>query len=143
MARYLALGIPLRDICSTLGLNHASWSRTISEPIFQEELRRVEAELEDRVLDDASSDPTLVQLKNLTRKAVETLSVELENTDVEQGASASTRIKAANSILDRAGYSSLPTTPTVNISFQLSKEKLDLVTGKAASVSPQPDSIEG
>jgi len=143
VARYLALGFPLSDICNALGLNKTTWSRTISEPIFQEELSRVQTELEDRILDDGVKDPVYAALKMGATKAVATLRAELENTNPEEGASASTRIKAANSILDRVGYNSARQQAAVNITFQLSREKLELACGKPAPVAPQPDSIEG
>ncbi len=143
VARYLALGFPLSDICDALGLNKATWARTVSEPIFREELSRIQMELEDRILDDGVKDPVYAALKIGAAKSVQTLLAEQANMNPEEGASASTRIKAANSILDRVGYNSAPQQAAVNITFQLSREKLELACGKPPSIEPQPDSIEG
>lgn len=144
VARYLALGVPLEDVCTTLGFSLQTWTRIISEPLFKEELSRIQKEIEDRIVEDAVSDPVHAKLKAASVKATNLLIAEVENNNPEEGANAGTRIKAANSILDRAGYTTgIQQSSGVNITFQLSKDKLNFALSKAGAVEPQPDIVNG
>jgi hypothetical protein len=98
-------------------------------------------ELEDRVLEDAVKDPVLAKLKTAALRSVERLISEVDN--AEEGASATSRIKAAESILDRCGYNHREKETGVSAIFiPLSQDKLDSILGKAP-LSPQPQNIQG
>jgi len=141
VARYLALGISLRDICAQFNLNHSTWSQVVITPLFKHEQLRIEAELEDKILDDEVKDPILARLKTATIKAVTRLVEEVDN--CQEGSSASTRIKAAESILDRCGYSHKEKETTLNTVFvPISQEKIDAIFAKTPLLT-QPDSVQG
>lgn len=141
VARYLGLGISLREICSQFGLNYSTWTQIVSTPIFKHEQERIASELEDRILDDAVKDPVTAQLKAATLKAVNRLVSEIDNES--ESASASTRIKAAESILDRCGYNHQPKETALSAVFvPISQEKLDAILAKS-EIKPQPQSIQG
>lgn len=143
VARYLALGVRLEDICAMYSLNLSSWRQIVTSPLFKHEVERVSSELEDRILEDAAKDPVMAQLKAGTLTAVKTLLHEAENHNPEEGASAGTRIRAAESILDRCGYNYKPEAPQSNVIFvSLGSEKLDAVLGKK-EITAQPTSVQG
>jgi hypothetical protein len=141
VARYLAFGVSLREICEQFNLNHSTWVQVVSTPLFKHEQQRIESELEDRLIDDEVKDPVLAKLKMATVKAVTRLVEEIDN--CQEGASASTRIKAAESILDRCGYSHKEKETTMNTVFvPIQQEKIDAIFKKMA-ITPQADSIQG
>ena len=143
VARYLALGVKLEDICQMYSLNLSSWRQITTSPLFQHEVARVAGELEDRILDDAVKDPVLAQLKAGTLSAVKRLLVEADNCNPEEGANAGTRIRAAESILDRCGYNYKQEPAQNNVIFvALGSEKLDAVLGKK-EITAQPTSVQG
>jgi hypothetical protein len=104
IARYLAMGADLRDVCRTYSLNYESWINITRSPLFKEEVARLERELEERMLQEISEDPVMQQLKVSALKAARTLDSELENYEKELGANASTRISASKTVLESAGY---------------------------------------
>lgn len=132
VARYMALGVPIEKICAALSLNLESVKRVAGDELFKAEVRRVEAELEERILEDAASDPVVAELKMAGKIAAARLVQEVENFDKESGGSAATRIKAAESILDRIGYSQPVSSNGPSLIFvELSPEKLAAVQKKA------------
>ena len=139
----MALGISLEEISKNLGLNLASWRQIVCEPLFKQEVARIGRELEDRLLDSAVSDPILAKMKMNAMKAVEVLVQEMENVEKEMGGTAATRIKAADSLLDRVGYNTPQLQANQNIIFlEMSSEKLSALKGKKV-LGKQPDSILG
>lgn len=143
VARYLALGLSLKEVCEQFNLNLDTWRQVTSTPLFKHEQERIMEELEDRVLEDAVKDPVLAKLKTSALKAVERLISEIDNGDKESGASATSRIKAAESILDRCGYNHREKETGVSAIFiPLSQDKLDSILGKAPLL-PQPQNIQG
>ena len=141
VARYLALGLSLKEVCEQFNLNLDTWRQVTSTPLFKHEQERIMEELEDRVLEDAVKDPVLAKLKTAALRSVERLISEVDN--AEEGASATSRIKAAESILDRCGYNHREKETGVSAIFiPLSQDKLDSILGKAP-LSPQPQNIQG
>jgi len=143
VARYLALGIPLADVCENLGLSLESWRQIVSEPLFKQEVKRVEGELEEKMLENAVSDPVVAKMKMSALQAVSVLVSEMNNQEKEMGASSATRIRAADSLLDRVGYNTPSVQNGSNIIFlEMSTAKLDALRGKKG-VAEQPDSVRG
>ena len=99
VAREMALGIPLKDICESRGLNLGSWYNTVCGELFKLEVKRFEQEIENAVVDEVSSEVVMNKLKALGAKAVGTLSSVMEN--IEQPASA---VSAAKVVLESLGY---------------------------------------
>ena len=137
VARYLALGIPLAEVCTAHGLNPTSWRVIVSSPMFQTLLTEVNQEIDERVAEEAVGDPTLATLRVNSLKAAQTLAGL-----VDKGDSDSVKIKAADSILDRTGYGREHEKPAPSVIFlELSAEKLAIVTNRF-SFTRQPEHIK-
>ena len=104
VALYLAMGSSLVDVCEVLGLKYETWRQIEKAPLFIEEVKRIQEKREEELLDKAEEDPIYLKLKLATNRAASMLVSEIENLDSETGGTAGTRIKAAESILDRTGY---------------------------------------
>ena len=104
VAQYLAFGHPLSAVCEVLKLDFERWRTISSSPLMKNEISRIQTEREIQLADQSLEDPLYAQLRLASKKAVDRLEVEVDNDDPETGANAGTRIKAATSILDRAGY---------------------------------------
>lgn len=104
VARELAVGLTLEEICKAKALNITSWRQITTSPLFREEIKRIRNQIEDAIVDDHVDDPARLRLINSRNRAAEVLREELDNHEREaEGATAATRIKAANSILEATG----------------------------------------
>ena len=104
VARYLAMGYDLEQICNAHGLNLTSWKQITTAPLFIEAKNRIHVELEDSHIDEHINDPVQMQLKMARRKATDRIIEEVDNFDKEnEGATSSTRLKAAEDILHMTG----------------------------------------
>ena len=143
VARYMALGLGLKEICDMFQLNHGTWQQITNTPLFKHEQERITSELEDRILEDAVKDPVIARIKAASLKAVNRLVEEIDAVGEESGATSSSRIKAAESILDRCGYNSKKEDhPTGAVFIPVTQDKLDAIFSKAG-ILPQPQSIQG
>jgi len=142
VARYMAIGCDLKTICDNYGLNYSSWLQITQAPLFREEVKRIELEIENRLVEESVTDRNILRMKLASTRAVARLEAEMDNIDADSGASAATRIKAATSILDRVGYSGKEDTgPSQNVVvFEFSKEKLEAVKSKS-QVGVQPEAV--
>jgi len=148
VAREMALGLSLVDICKARGLPLDSLQRVARGDLFKEEVKRCQALIDQELLEHASNDPILLKLKVLSDKAVDTLGVELDNYDPECGASSTSRISASKAVLDRAGYGSKREDEKAAqvIILSLSETKLNAVKDveiNAALIKSVPDSVDG
>ena len=126
--RLLALGRnTLREICDAHSLNYSSWVAITNTTLFKAELEKVVREIEEREIETASTDPVRLKLMAAGEKAATRLVAEMDNMSAD--ASASTRIKAAESILDRLGYSQRQeeSRPQQTIVLNVSASKLQLL----------------
>ena len=141
VARELAKGRVLKDICTALELKVTSWYSIVNAPLFQEEVSRLSRKLEEESLDEVRDNPVIARLEEESLTSVEMLAKERDNFNEEQGATSGSRIKAANSILDRAQYGSKRDEPlTSAVVINLSQAMLDRVSKERTAV-PQPDNF--
>jgi len=108
VAANLARGLPLERVLEFLGIPSSSdslkrWKRISADPLFKDEVRRMQERFENSLVQDEIRDPVYYSMKTAAREAAELLRTELSNDG--EGANAGSRIKAATSILDRTGYS--------------------------------------
>lgn len=143
VARYLALGIPLSNVCESLGLNLSTWRQISAQELFKAEVKRIEGEIESQFVEEQSSDPVFLELKAASRQAAKRLTEEVNNFDPDTGASAATRIKAATSVLDRIGLTGVTDQrPQTMINIQISQAKADLLAKqKEREKRVQPNAI--
>lgn len=124
VARELALGIPLDRICETRALNYNTWMLISREELFKSEIDRLHAEIEKQMIYDHCNDPVLVKLKSECLASAKRIVEERDCFDSEIGASSSTRLKAASSILDMNGYGKKEEQGNTAVIINLSPEKL-------------------
>jgi len=142
VARYMALGLSLKDICARYHLNYKSWQQTVRGDLFKAKVAELVEEIETNLVESVTEDPVLLKLKAAAGSAVDVLVTEMENVDEDTGASAATRISAADKLLKKAGYDSgMEEDKSAIINISLSQDMLDAVkiSGKIAK---QPDQIK-
>ena len=102
LMRRLLAGMTLREACEELGYSVSRASVIVNSPLFQEEMRRMQEEIDGKFVEAEGekihSDIVRRKLKNLAREAINTLEGCLGDR------SGSVRVSAAKEILDRAGY---------------------------------------
>ena len=103
----MAIGSKLKDICEARELNINSWYKITTCELFKEEVKNLAEKIDAEIIEQAAEDPIRRKLELASRTAVEVLEQEMVNHDRDyDGASSATRLKAADSILNRAGYGS-------------------------------------
>lgn len=128
VARYLALGVPLEEVCQAHGLEFLRWRTIVSSQMFRAVLEEINGEIDQRVAEEAVNDPTLATLRLNARKAADTLVEVMEG--AAEGVTASSRIKAADSILDRTGFArEKEAAPPQVVFLKISANQLALVMG--------------
>ena len=105
VAREMALGIDLTDICEARGLVLASMQRVCRGELFKVEIAKIQESIDQEIINKAAEDPVLAKLQGLSYRAVGVLGDEMDNYDQEAGGTATTRISASKAVLDKAGYS--------------------------------------
>jgi hypothetical protein len=141
VARELALGLTIEEICEARNLDLSSWKRIISKPIFQNALQDLHKEIDNQLIEDSKDDPVLSFMRSKALKAAQRLSEEMDNFDNAQGASSTTRITASKSLLDRIGYNSRDPEQAQNVvKIELSADKINFAKTKISSL-PQETTI--
>lgn len=138
VAREMAMGASLRDICDNRGLNISTWRQITTCALFLQEVERVGREIENEDIDDFVRDPVRLKLKNARFQAASRLVEEIDNFDKENtGASANTRLIAAKTVLEASGdLKAQETGPTVVINLQ--ESVLKQVMGESKPLPPAP-----
>jgi hypothetical protein len=137
VARELALGIPLRDICKSRNLVYESWTQITTSSLFRSEIARIQREIENDVIDHHVNDPVRLRLQNAGIAAADRMISEIDNFD---DGKAATRISAAVSTLEILGYKKQEQKNVIVLN--LSAAKLDTITG-LGDLTPQPETIKG
>lgn len=101
LMRRLVAGMTLSDACVDIGFSISRASLIVNSPLFQEEMKRMEAEVAREFVEaeaERPTDPTRIMLAESSEVAARTLKGALsdENPMV--------RVSAAKDILDRTGY---------------------------------------
>jgi hypothetical protein len=105
-------------------LNYESWLVITQASLFKSEVERIRQEVENSSIEQFINDPVRARMQTHANEAVEVLAEELNNHEKEDGASANTRLSAANSILDRIGYGRKDKDEMPSIIINLSTEKV-------------------
>lgn len=126
VARRIALQFPLREICMAMNLKHETWLGITQAPLFKEAVERIELEIQAAEIDDHINDRTLAKIKQERYNSVTRIVAERDNMDKEfLGATAATRIRAAEDMLKLSGdMDKEPDTKNVII-LNLAKSTLD------------------
>ena len=140
VARDLAMGIRLTDICSNRGLNYSSWGAIVSSELFKFEVKRLQQEIEDQIIDNHVNDPVRARLAAASHSAAERLIEEVNNFDPDSGAKSATRISAATTLLEINGYKKQEQKNVIVLN--LSESKLNSISG-LEQLQPQAESITG
>lgn len=143
VAREVALGFDLAEICRVRKLDYDAWKRVANGSLFKNEVERLSKEIEERMIQDAAEDPVTQTLKAGARSAAQALLNEIDNHDKEaDGATASTRIAASKAILEFAGFNKKEDQRAPSVVINISSAKATAMKIVEA-VSTQPESIIG
>jgi hypothetical protein len=113
--------------------------------LVQKRVREVTKELDARVIEEAAADPTMLFIRNKSMKAAARLAHEVDNMDREdEGATASTRLKAAETLLSIGGYRAKEEDRSGGVVIMISGDKINL--GRdiiEKNVTTMPDFVDG
>lgn len=143
VARLMALGRNVEDICETYKMDYQATLRQTQSTLFKTKLQELSSEIEAKLIEEAGSDPIMLELQSHGLKAAQRLGKEVNNMEEELGAAANSRIKASNDILKRLGYSeeSKQNTNPVNIVLNFNPETINRI--KEKKVEGQSYNVDG
>jgi len=125
VALELAKGGKLPDICEAYELSLLSWRQTVSQPLFKNAVADFQREIVDEEIEKHVNDPVRERILGARLSSVDTLITERDSVETEYGASAATRIKAAEKILELAGDFKKEEEKTNVVIIKLSRETLE------------------
>lgn len=99
--RYMALGSDVEEVAEFLDVPLNVVKKITKSPLFKTELVEMQREIDEQVIQEAASDPVMQVIKINALKAAKRLVDEIDN---DGDGSASTRIKACESVLNKGGY---------------------------------------
>lgn len=101
LMRRLVAGMTLSEACADIGFTVSRASIIVNSPLFQEEMKRMEADLASTFV-EAEAEKSADSTRNILSESAEVAAKTLRGAlDDENGM---TRISAAKDILDRTGY---------------------------------------
>ena len=112
--------------------------------LFKEKLSDLQEKLEEKMVEEFASNPILHSIREECGKSVDRLASERDN--FEEDANASSRIKAADSLLNRAGYVKPEDQKERDVIIvALSEEKLSKIREAqvGGKIPAQPDKVQG
>lgn len=143
VARDFAIGISLEDIAELRNLPMAEVKRVAEGATFQKAVEKIQIDIDAALVQEEASDPIRALLKAQAKKSVTRLSDEVDSDNKEGGACATTRIKAANSILTMLGYGKQEAQTNLAV-IMLSPDKLKSVNGfEQVTLDNVPDLVDG
>jgi len=145
VARDMALGFSIENICEGRKLNLSDWKRTVNSTLFAAEVERVRNLFEEQLLESYHDDPAFQKIKESRMIATQTLIDEMTNFDKETGGSGTTRLKAAVEVLEIAGVKKAQQQNTNVTILQISDTKAAALAKRTQqmgrTLSSQPTSI--
>jgi uncharacterized protein YdbL (DUF1318 family) len=144
-ARSLALGLDYEDIAVQTGLSVEDIAKVARGNLVKKRMREIQKEIDQQLVEDAAASPVVQYLKGKSMRMAETLVAEAENYNrEEQGATASTRIKAATEVLGLAGFQKQEEKKTQNAVIMISAEKVELGRDIIENnIKTMPDFVDG
>lgn len=132
VARELALGRRLKEVCEEMDLKLSTWQQIASKPLFKAEVQRIAQEIEKEMIQAAGEDPVRRFAKSKALPAVNLLAEEMTNDDPSQ-ANSNSRQNAAKALLSLGGYSASQPQTQVNlaaVNIAISPAKLEAMLSK-------------
>ena len=143
LMRKMLLGRTVEDICLEEGLDVELYKKASETALFKSEMKEMAAQVTTELATETASemakmDPMIRKLKGLVPAAVDRIADEMHNFNKDDGATASTRLDAAKTIIAMEGsYSPKKEAgsiaPIININF--SPAKLAMVEKRAAIIN--------
>ena len=140
----MALGLDYGDIATNHSLTLDQVAKMARGNLVQKKVREHMAALEARMLEDTAENPVRRFLHSKGLVAGRRLVDEMDNEDPELGASASTRIKAAEAVLKLGGHTPKEESSAVSMVINISAGKAEMA-GKIAKevIEHAPDYVDG
>lgn len=145
IARDVALGCSLEDIAALRDISLEDLKKVTRGGTFSKAVSEIQKAIDLQVIEEAAEDPIRRKLKVASMNAANRLVDEVNNFDKEQGANASTRIKAASTVLDISGYTKQENTAPLAV-IMLSPGKLELIKNASPDsllLKDVPDLVDG
>ena len=140
VAHDMALGLKLTEICRARNLTYASFQQVKKTPEFQNVMNEYMAELQDRQANLHIEDPVLAIFNASKTNAATRIVEEMES--FGEDSTSTSRQKAANSVLDRIGYSSNNTQEAQKVvNIHLSETKQTFLQISSSDKEEIPDNI--
>jgi len=145
VARDVALGCSIEEIAALRNLPSEEVRKVTRGGTFLKAVSEIQKEMDLRVIEEEAEDPIRRKLKVGAMRAANRLVEEIENTDRVEGASSTTRIKAATTVLEMSGYGKQENTSPLAV-IMLSPGKLEAVRGTTPIeivLKDVPDMVDG
>lgn len=105
IARGLALGLSYEDLAIQHGMTTEQVAQIARGNLVKQRVRELMKEIDEEAIANAGASDVKVYLAAKGLSSAKRLVIEMENEDTELGASATTRINAAKTILELGGHS--------------------------------------
>ncbi len=111
--------------------------------LFESAVTELQMSMDQEFISAEAEDPVRLLLRSKAKSAATRLGEEMDNFDMDTGGSASTRIKAADTILNLSGYGKQEVTNNLAV-IMLSPDKLKAVHSADARILENvPDMVDG
>lgn len=142
MATELAKGERnLKDICEEWGWNPGSWYIVSQSPLFKQRIDDIRNDILTGVVDETIANRVSEIFESGVENAAHRLVNEVDNMNMESGASARSRSDAARSVLDYYGVRREKQDTGGDTVIILSESKMKIVETELEEVGSQPDHI--
>jgi len=144
VVRLVALGLSDEDICVELpGYEAGQIAKLRTGATFKKALAEMQAQIDERIVEQAGEDPVRAYLSGKGMSMAKTIVSLAENTvDGEDDVPHAVRLKAADSVLAKAGYNAVKDVQAVPV-LMLSPEKMAAVLERPNVLSDVPDCVDG
>lgn len=126
VARLLALGLDYETIASQFSLPIETIAKVARGNLVKRRVKEIGKELDEQLVKDAGDNPVRQKLAAMGLKAADRLLTEMDNEDMEAGANASTRLKAAEKVLELGGHKQQSGNTGAQAIIMISADKVNL-----------------
>ena len=149
IVRDTALGLTSSEIAQYRELDVDFVDKVKRGSLFRKKLKDMQEQMNQQLIEEQQGDPLRQKLRAHAGRAISRVVEEIDNTDPSQGASATTRLKAAATLLDRAGYGvKQDEAAGSSVTIMISTEKMDGIKKSLEALQNDvlesiPDCVDG
>ena len=144
VAREMALGFSIEEICVARQLDIDTWKRISKGDLFAAEVKRIMGRVEEQLVEEAGEHPVLQTLKAASIRAANSLIAETSNFEKEEeGATATTRIAASKAVLEFAGFTKKEEQKLPTVVINISSDKAASLSASSYAGEKEPQNVVG